>query len=698
MSVSESKAMDQYRSSMVRMMRLLIPELSEDELQRAIDYSINKRFKNTKVSIENNYKNVEVNTNLLTMTEYILSRRPILTSYGCLFTRHGEVPNPLYQMIQEFVDTRDKFKKEMFKYPKGSEEFNKYNLLQLVAKVDTNAIYGCLGSPSSLFYNIYVASSITKQGRCSISTSIMFFESFLANNVKFGSLNEIINFIDHVREEKNERKYFDSDILDEDVTVTETFEKIMMGCGYNWFPDVTDCEIVWNLLNRISQEDLNRIYYKNNLYALFKNGKVSAMLVDILNSLESPFLDPNSVPSTIKDKIDALYKIIYEYTYYHYMIIDKIERVRIMPREAVLITDTDSCIITLEPWYQFVKGIIANIDMKIKHCSVNGSDVLTSDDINEIVSDEDKEYVFDFSSNELVERKRLVCPVKVIPEDGVRYSVINIMAYIIGQLLNDYMKRLTSITNTTNDAHPFCLLYMKNEFLFKKVLLTNVMKNYASLQEIQEGHMVPKEEQMDIKGLQLRKSGVPKSTAKELSRILYEDILDAENINQTKVLNDLAVMERKICDTIRSGSVIYFKPQRIKPQNSYENPMRIQGIKASYAYNLIRDENEPAIKLDEQNSILIVKTNITTSILERSELRKTDFERYERMYKLLKSEYFKDGIKSVGIPINIKTPKWLYEFIDYQTIVRDNIGVFPFEPLGTTKLNTGSAYSAILQL
>lgn len=695
---SESTAFEEYKATMIRNIGRLIPQLSGAELTRAIDYSINKRFKNSECSLNNNYKEKTMNTNLLRMTEYILSRKPILTSYGCLFTRHGEIPNPLYTMIQDFVDTRSAYKKKMFQFPKGSEEFNNYNLLQMVAKVDVNAIYGCLGAPTSLFYNIYVATSITKQGRCAISTSIMFFESFLRNNIKFGSLNEIISFIDHVVEEKKERKFFDKDILDNDVDVESVFMKLMSGCGYNWFPDETDCNLVWNLVHTLSQEDLNRIYYKNNLFELFKNGKPSALIVKILKELDSPFLDPNSPPKEIDEDLSKLVDIIYEFVYYHYMIIDKTERVEVMPREAVLITDTDSCIITLEPWYQFVKNIVANIDLKIKHCEIDTAGIVENENINDLKGNEIKDYYYDFIDEKLIERKRLINPMVLIPEDGVRYSIINILAFVIGRLLNDYMKRLAVISNVTNESHPFCLLSMKNEFLFKKVLLTSVKKNYVTLQEMQEGHVVPKEKQLDIKGLALRKSGVPKSTAEELSRILYEDILDCEEIDQTKILNELAVMERKICDSIRSGSSDYFKPQRIRSQNSYSDPMRIQGIKASTAYNEIRDESDPAIKLDEKNSILIIKTNITKSTLEYSDLKKSDEVKYKKILNLLNSNFYKDGIKSVAIPVDLKTPKWLFEFIDYQSIVRDNIGVFPIEPLGMTKLNTNSAYSPILKL
>lgn len=128
-----------YKETFHRIMPYILPNISRDELDRALEYSINKRFKDTNATIYNNYKEKRANISLYNMVEYIASRKPIITSYGVVFTRHGEVPNPLSMLIEEFATERNNFKKEMLKYDKGTELYNRYNLLQLVAKVCTNA-------------------------------------------------------------------------------------------------------------------------------------------------------------------------------------------------------------------------------------------------------------------------------------------------------------------------------------------------------------------------------------------------------------------------------------------------------------------------------------------------------------------------------------------------------------------------------
>lgn len=128
----ESEVITNYKKIMMQMLHLNFPLLTEQEIAAAVDHSISNHFKDTPVKVDNNYKKIEIDMTLRSMADYIISKEPIITSYGVLFNRHGVVKNPLWNMINGFINGRKEMKKEMFKYPKGSEEFEKYNLLQLL--------------------------------------------------------------------------------------------------------------------------------------------------------------------------------------------------------------------------------------------------------------------------------------------------------------------------------------------------------------------------------------------------------------------------------------------------------------------------------------------------------------------------------------------------------------------------------------
>ena len=55
-----------------------------------------------------------------------------------------------------------------------------------------------MGMYKALIYNRNVATSVTAQGRQFISTAGMFFEQFLADNAKFGSVDEVAVFIRNI--------------------------------------------------------------------------------------------------------------------------------------------------------------------------------------------------------------------------------------------------------------------------------------------------------------------------------------------------------------------------------------------------------------------------------------------------------------------------------------------------------------------
>ncbi len=129
-----------YKKEMFDALRLSFPGLYDSEIIEAIEYSIQKRAKDTEVLLDNNYTKKEEKTTLYKVLNYIIEREPIITVSGVMFKKHGSCPNPYVDLIQEFLNSRSNYKSLMFKYPKGSEQFEKYNILQSSEKISGNAV------------------------------------------------------------------------------------------------------------------------------------------------------------------------------------------------------------------------------------------------------------------------------------------------------------------------------------------------------------------------------------------------------------------------------------------------------------------------------------------------------------------------------------------------------------------------------
>ena len=701
-----------YEDEMVRLAHSYLPQMTINDIRKAVQYSINKRYKETKCVVDNNYTKSKTDFTLLEMANWINEREPICTAYGVMFKKHNpNKPNPLTELVRSFMEGRDIDKGLMFKYLAARDYVNaaKYNLKQLLDKRDANSIYGCLGNAACVLYNLYVAASITAQGRSVISTATMFFESFLANNVKFGSLEEVLHFIDCVKSERKDRRFNDQAILDFPVTVDMCFAKIIMTCGdwrkgkIKWIPDMEDAKIIYRILQNSSQEDINRIYYKNNLYAFIDNSIIINAIRYILKLLKEPYLSPNKVPEEIKVELDALQDLMKEYVYYPHMYIDRIDRCDNMIKDVCVISDTDSTIVSFDAFYHYVLDRVYMEDISILNMELD----TRTDEIYDVPHTERR---YDFFSDEVIEKESMIKPFILIPQNNLRFSIINIIAYISGNLCNEYVELYTKhIHSWSKDKK--CLLYLKNEFLFSRALLTPNKKNYATNQELKEGVILEQdiEHSLDIKGLPINKSTLNDSAKAALQKILYEDILIADTIKPERIIEKIAILEKDIEHSLRSGEKKYYKPLSIKAYSNYEDPMRIQGIKASMIWNRVRDPQLEAIDLDSRNTISVVKVKIDPSNIEKIKDRYPDV--YDRFVDLfMDNTFFKPGVNedstakkkeitTLAIPIDVNTPEWVGEFIDYQTIINDNVGNFPVESVGIRRLNNNSInYSTIMKL
>ena len=187
-------------------------------------------------------------------------------------------------------------------------------------------------------------------------------------------------------------------------------------------------------------------------------------------------------------------------------------------------------------------------------------------------------------------------------------------------------------------------------------MVPHAKKNYASLIETQEGNLVPEDEQLDVKGIEaIHKSSKPLSTRKALKKILLEDILKTPVIDQLRFIKDIAIFEKQIMDSVKSGSKEYYKPVTIKSMSAYDDPLRIQGIKASIAWNMIKPSEAEGINLEERNAVNIAKVKINKALVDKI---RDDFpDIYQNMIDALNNEVFKEY---VNIP---KTNKKFAELV-----------------------------------
>ena len=601
-------------------------------------------------------------------------------------------------------------------------------------------IYGVIGLYLSFLFDLNAAPAITSTGRSLISSAIMCFEGFLGNNVKFGSLNDILTFIDNVRMEYKDWKYDDFEVLGYNgfVTIEECFNKLMMNCGYKYIPTEQDMDMVYRIIQNCNQKELNRLFYKNNLYCFMDLPVARDLMIRIVTGMQIPYIEPAKPPKEIVKELDQLRDYMIEYVFYCHQYIDRMMRNKEMIKTVSVVSDTDSSFVSLDAWYHYNIAYLSQYDCPIIHQQIdvfnmieaekkrddyfwkdsetpewyNASNKIPAisymkvDEFGDVDESELQaiEYLedkldYDFYSQEIIEQKRAIDVTKIIPQDNMKFALINIMCYILSSVINLYMLDFTKQSGSFR-GEEFCKINMKNEFYMSRIMLTRVKKNYVSLQILQEGNYLGSGV-LDAKGIEcLTKSSISRDTQKALKKILLEDILTGDEIDQVKLIKDIAILEKTIYNDLKSGSKKYYKPVTVKSMDNYNEPLKIQGIKGAMAWNYIKGDL-PGFDLSDRNSLDIVRVHTDKASLEK--IREDYPEHYQRISELVDpncenmiegrkvKDVFKGKLESIALPKDLNVPEWVKALINYEEIINNNLSGFPLKSVGIGQFSTKKA-------
>lgn len=383
---------------------------------------------------------------------------------------------------------------------------------------------------------------------------------------------------------------------------------------------------LFNYLFNLHQKYINRMYFKNNIYAFSSIPLIHRQFVDVYIKTKE-FKDPNKLPSESKDDLEALWAYVKQFVLYPHFSFDRIKRLKQDVRETVVVVDTDSNMLNLNPWVEYTFDQIIH-----KYPTFEGRD-----------------------------------------ENELRFISINIMCYFLTNMITEILWRYTKGANIPKEYRSN--INMKNEFLFTRLIMSDKKKRYISSIRLREGKEIYPEK-VDIKGVDFVKSSTREETKAYFINLLEEELLYSKEVNVSRILRKLEEFENIIMDSLRSGEKNFLIPKSAKELEAYADPFSQQAIRGVLAWNFIYPDSP--IELPEK--VDIVKTTMDT-LDDIESMKETHPEIYDKMerniFKNPNDKISKKGAGIIALPRNVeKIPDWLLPFIDYNTIINDNLSRF----------------------
>jgi hypothetical protein len=660
MALNNDYFLNKYKAEAItKLEALLNRQLTNEENTNTIHF-IESRYQDKNAQIINDYRNKIVETTLGKTASWIFQRQPnqpIVSGQGTLFRPHNEFDSKIGRLVKFLIDERKVAKGKMFDLIRSGKstddpEVKAKNQEQIIFKLLANSFFGAFGEKSFHFYNESMAKAITYGGQLIIASTLFGFESFLTANFWFQNIDEMANHIATCLKETNQEDPQDEwgeHPLNEFINEENAILSLVNGSAPGW-----DSESAAKLLiQHCTTNDLWSIILRGNIYDFFSFPKAQELLCIALNGVIKEAA-PDKIEKTHpegKIAIEKLWDGLRKWVAISWMHADLPRRLNVIRRRSIVLVDTDSTFLNLDPWLH---------------------------------------ENFDFS--------------EASEEDNL--TALNIMVYIL-RLMSDYqMENLTK--NLCIPEEKRNIINFKSEFVLSRLILTNGKKNYISLIEAQEGTII-QGGKIELKGLSMKKSTAAKSTGKFYEKIIEEKILRNKTIDRVGLIRDIVILENKIRKSLIEGKIDYAKTVVLGKLSKYKDQFGIPVVRGMLLWNCIEVNNI----IREGDRVNLFKLDINTNVsiltdkLETLDPESNDAEIIRKILNLYfdatsNEELAKNGLNWIAIPKTVdQIPEWIRPYIDVEAVLHANISlinpVLISIGINVIKMPTPETYSNIIK-
>lgn len=411
--------------------------------------------------------------------------------------------------------------------------------------------------------------------------------------------------------------------------------------------------------------------FRETLYSIFSNiknkyGDEMLNRIYYKNQIMKLLLKNTYFKNDLSNRLNKKYEndsefasLICDFSFYDFILEDRFKRAKKQTRKSVIVVDTDSNFLYFD------------------------------NQIQEIITELNLEHS---SESEL--------------------NVMNMFIDISTEALRRIFWVLTTNLGVEDAYKP--IINMKNEFVYSKLLTTKNKKHYAGLLLAELGKPInkPAEERLDIKGLPIRKSVVPKTLRELFTKYLLEEILLPEKIRMSDVLREYNDIVNSVKRSLTNGEATYLIPSKIGVLTEYKFPERMPQVRGTILWNAL--EPEKTIVPPENVNLIKLKTGYALNknknesdeeynkrlfaFLDEKPEFKWLKENYPEKYEIiLKTVYKKNnpnpsidfsdkGAAIIAIPKDAEIPEYLKPLINLEEMIESNTAA------GTTMLGALGIY------